>query len=85
MMTESVPTVAQEFSLSDQRLTFAVLEAERCRLGMTIFDMEHRSGVAAASVYSWRKCARSPMLCNVVAIAETFGFEVVMRRKKTAE
>ena len=83
MLTEPDHVIAhQECDLSDQRGAFEALEAERCRIGMTVLDMEHRSGVAATSVYSWRKCARSPMLVNMVALAETLGFEVVMRRKK---
>lgn len=85
-MTEPAPQIAhQQYNLSDQRTAFAALEAERCRMGMSILDMEHRSGVSATSVYTWRKCARSPTLFNVVTIAETFGFDVIMRRKKTAE
>jgi len=71
-----------EFNLRDQKTAMAALDAERRARGMSLGDMEEKSGVSVNSVYAWRSCARSPTLCNAVAIAETFGFEIVMRRKK---
>ncbi|XUY27602.1 helix-turn-helix domain-containing protein [Agrobacterium sp. rho-8.1] len=70
-----------EYNLSDQRTAMAALDRERVTHGMSLGDMEEKSGVSVNSVYAWRNCQRSPHLCNIVAIAETFGFEVVMRRK----
>ena len=72
-----------EYNLRNQSAAMAVLNEERKRLGMSLGDMEEKSGVSVNSVYAWRSCARSPTLCNAVAIAETFGFEIIMRRKKT--
>lgn len=46
----------------------------------SLSDMEERSGISLPSFYGWRKCQRDPALSNFVALAETFGFEVVMRR-----
>jgi predicted transcriptional regulator len=73
--------MADEYNLRDQRAAMAALDAERRRSGMSLGDMEEKSGVSVNSVYAWRSCARSPTLCNAVAIAETFGFEIIMRRK----
>ena len=72
----------REYNLRDQREAMAALDAERRSQKMSLGDMEDRSGVAFNSVYAWRSGSRSPTLVNMVAIAETFGFEVVMRRKK---
>lgn len=70
-----------EYNLKDQGAVMAAIYAERDRLGVSLGDMEQRSGVSVNSVYAWRKCQRSPTLCNMVAIAETFGYEIIMRRK----
>lgn len=72
----------QEFNMSDQKTALAVLNEERLRLGMSLGEMEDRSGVSVNSVYAWRSCVRSPTLVNIVAVAETFGFEVIMRRRE---
>lgn len=71
-----------EYNLRDQKTAMAALDRERKARRMSLGDMEERSGVSVNSVYAWRSCSRSPTLCNAVAIAETFGFEIVMRRKK---
>ncbi|WP_273794585.1 SIMPL domain-containing protein [Brucella intermedia] len=70
-----------EYDLRDQRAAIAVLDAERKARDMALGDMEDKSGVSVNSVYAWRSCVRSPLLCNAVAIAETFGFEIFMRRR----
>lgn len=75
-MTEEV-----EYNLRDQRTAMAALDEERKARSMSLGEMEDRSGVSVNSVYAWRSCARSPTLFNVVALAETLGFEIVMRRK----
>jgi hypothetical protein len=75
------PDGPQEFNMSDQKTALAVLNEERLRLGMSLGEMEDRSGISINSVYAWRSCARSPTLVNIVAVAETFGFEVIMRRR----
>ncbi len=71
-----------EYNMRDQRTALAALDAERYRQKMSLGDMESRSGVSVNSVYSWRACIRSPTLGNLVALAETFGFEIIMRRRK---
>ncbi len=70
-----------EYNLRDQRAAMAALDDERRTRGMSLAEMEDRSGVSVNSVYAWRSCARSPTLFNVVALAETLGFEIVMRRR----
>lgn len=71
--------LADEFNLKDQRAAMAAIYDERRKVGMSLSDMEQKSGVSTNSFYAWRKEQRSPALVNAVAIAETFGFEIVMR------
>ena len=75
-------TPSDEFNLSNQRAAFVALEAERRSLGMSLKQMEELSGVSVNSVYAWRSCARSPTIDNAVKIAETFGYEIILRRKE---
>lgn len=71
-----------EFNLKDQQRAMAVLDSERKRLFMSLLDMEERSGVSVNSFWHWVRLRRSPSLFNLIAVAETFGFEVIMRRKE---
>jgi len=52
---------------------------ERLAIGMSLWDMEEQSGVSLNSAYQWLKGDRSPAVPNFVSLAETVGFEVVMR------
>lgn len=71
-----------EFNLRDQQVAAILhLNEERQRQAMSLGDMEERSGVSIGSVYAWRSGKRSPQMHMLVALAETFGFEVVMRKK----
>jgi transcriptional regulator with XRE-family HTH domain len=54
---------------------------ERIIRGLSLLDIEDRSGVSFNSMYSWRGERCSPTLFMFVALAESFGFEVIMRRK----
>ncbi|NTE55079.1 helix-turn-helix transcriptional regulator [Agrobacterium tumefaciens] len=71
-----------EFSLSDQPAAISAFDAERKILGMSLGEMEDRSGVSVNSFYYWKSGKRSPQLVNLVALAQTLGFEVMMVRKK---
>jgi hypothetical protein len=71
----------EEFDLNDQRAAFVFLEEERRRLGMSLTQMEARSGVSVNSTYSWRNCERSPTIQNMVKIADCFDFEIILRKK----
>lgn len=73
--------MADEFNLRDQVPAILALNEERQRLGMSLGDMEDKSGVSVGSVYAWRGGNRSPQVHMLIALAETLGFEVVMRRK----
>lgn len=70
----------EEYDMRDMRAAMTALDAERRKRGMTVFDMEAVTGISFNSFYAWRSRARSPAMCNAVAIAQTFGFEIYMRR-----
>ncbi len=74
----------ERYELRDQSRALNVLESERCQRRMSFGEMEAKSGISTTAFYAWRSCERSPLLCNAVAIAETFGFRIIMRRKGTA-
>ncbi|MGZ2374915.1 DNA-binding phage protein [Sinorhizobium medicae] len=74
----------ERYELRDQSGALNVLESERCARRMSFGEMEAKSGISTTAFYAWRSCERSPLLCNAVAIAETFGFRIIMRRKSTA-
>ncbi|TCM71909.1 helix-turn-helix transcriptional regulator [Rhizobium sp. BK068] len=67
-----------EYDLADQRTAMNALSRERVLLGMELGDMEEKSGVSVNSFYAWRSAGRSPQLANLVAVAQTLGFEIVM-------
>lgn len=71
---------AAEFDLSDQCAAMTALDDERGAMGMSLGDMEDKSGVSVNSFYYWKSGKRSPQLVNLVALAQTLGFEVIMRR-----
>ncbi|QKC89951.1 hypothetical protein EB230_17220 [Mesorhizobium sp. NZP2234] len=74
-------SLIDEFDLNQQRRAMAALNAERKRLGMPIFQMEDTSGVSMNSFYAWQGGLREPTLGCLVAVAQTLGFDVVMRRR----
>lgn len=71
-----------EFDLTNQRKAMAALDAERKRKRMFVADMEDKSGVSANTFYAWRGGMREPTLGHLVALAQTLGFDVIMRRRK---
>lgn len=75
---------ATEYDLADQVAAMVALNAERRAIAMSLADMEERSGVSANTFYAWLSGSRSPALFNLVAISQTFGFEVIMRGKPNA-
>lgn len=72
---------SNEWNLADQVGAMEVIFSERATRGMSLLDMEERSGVSFNTAYQWRSGERCPELPNLVALAETLGFEVVMRSK----
>lgn len=74
-----------EFDLTDQRKAMRVLNEERQSIGMNVRDLEAKSGVSVSSFYAWQCNLRSPNLANMIALAQTLGFEVVMRRRSETQ
>ena len=70
----------QVVSLGDLPACIERINIDRRLMGVGLYEMEYRSGVSFRSFFAWRNGERSPTLANIVAVAETFGFSVVMRR-----
>ena len=73
----------EAYDLNHQQVeAMLALDRERQRLGWNVRDLEARSGISVSSMYAWQANLRSPNLANVVALAQTLGFDVVMRKAK---
>lgn len=72
----------EEINLSNQRNAMNRLFEERTRLGLSLLDLEVKSGVSTNSAYAWRKEERAPTLGNFVAFATVLGFDVILRKSK---
>lgn len=70
-----------ETDLRDLPAAIYRIDGVRKARGVSLGDMEGRSGISLSSFYSWRSDKRDPTLANIVALAETFGFSVVMRER----
>lgn len=68
---------ATELDLSDQVAALTFLHQIRVDLGMSLGDMEDKSGISITSFYVWKSGARSPQLANLVALSQTLGFDVM--------
>lgn len=75
---------AEVYNMNDTPTAMLALDSKRQAAGISLAEMEEKSGVSINSFYAWRSNARSPSLCNIVAFSQTFGFEVIMRRKADA-
>jgi transcriptional regulator with XRE-family HTH domain len=71
---------AQAIDLNHQFEAMRLLDQERQRLGWTVRDLEAKSGVSVSSFYAWQVNLRSPNLANLVALAQSLGFDIFMRR-----
>lgn len=80
-----------EIPLADQRLATAALNQQRKRLGLEVLDLEDKSGVSASAFFAWKsssrstRSARSPSFLSMVAVAQTLGFETVLRHQSGRE
>ncbi|MBZ9821936.1 MAG: hypothetical protein E5X76_28770 [Mesorhizobium sp.] len=75
-------SLIDEFDLSQQRRAMSALQAERQRIAMPVAVMELKSGVCMNSFYAWHGGLREPTLGCLVAVAQTLGFDIIMRRRK---
>lgn len=71
----------EEINMNCQVDAVKRLDKERKEIGMSIYDMETKSGVSINSFYAWKRNVRSASVPNIVAVAESLGFEIVMRKK----
>lgn len=71
----------EEINMNCQVNAVRRLDVERKHVGMSIYDMENKSGVSINSFYAWKRNVRSASVPNIVAVAESLGFEIIMRKK----
>ncbi len=81
-MIPATPT--DELNLSRQVDALRVIDARRRAMGMSVEDLEARSGVSVSSFYSYMAPVhrRNPGLGNIIALAESVGLEVVMQPRR---
>ncbi|MER9505991.1 helix-turn-helix transcriptional regulator [Mesorhizobium sp. M0579] len=72
---------AADLNLDDLGAALAALDAERKRRKMRLGDMEEKSGVSANTFLAWKSGSRKPTLGCLVAIAQTLGFDVILKRR----
>lgn len=73
-----------EFDLLDVPAAMNAIALQRKARGWVLAEMADRSGVSVNCFYYWRSMKRDPSLSNFIALAETFGFTVIMRRREDA-
>jgi|GEM_PF-1480377 len=72
-------SLKQEISLSDRREAINALVKAREEKHITLLEMGWVSGVSWDAVRSWAKGRREPTMGNLVAVAQTLGFEIILR------
>jgi len=81
----NIPPVAQktevcEISLSDRAQAIAALVKAREEKHITLLEFGWVSGVSWDAVRSWASGRREPTMGNLVAVAESLGFEIILRK-----
>jgi len=77
-------TDVQEISLSNRREAISALMEARIQNHMTFLEASWISGVSWDAVRAWAKGRREPTMGNLVAVAESLGFEVILRKKSSS-
>jgi len=71
--------INQEINLSNRRAAIGALVKARIHKKMTLLDASWVSGVSWDAVRSWEKGRREPTMGNLVAVAQSLGFEIILR------
>jgi len=69
----------QEISLSNRAQAIAALIEARKDQHITLLEASWVSGVSWDAVRAWSKGRREPTMGNLVAVAQTLGFEIILR------
>jgi len=77
-----VPLSVEEIDLANRRAAMAALVKEREIKHMTLLDISWDSGVSWDAVRSWAQGRREPTMGNLIAVAQTLGFEIILRKKQ---
>lgn len=72
---------APEHNLLNMPAAISVLYRLRINSEISIWEMEQKSGVSYNAGVAWRSGKRFPQLSNLVAMAQIFGFSIIMRSK----
>lgn len=57
-----------------------ILHKERLRQGMSLEEFERKSGVSWRSFYYWKNGTRDPRISNLLAMAQTLGFQIFLSK-----
>lgn len=57
------------------------LQKERVKQGMSLEEFERKSGVSWRSFYYWKNGSRDPRISNLLAMAQTLGFQIILSRE----
>ena len=58
------------------------IHVKRIQQGMTLKDIERKSGVLAQAINHWELGKNEPMFRNVEAVFDALGYELVLREKR---
>jgi len=72
----------EEINLSDRREAISALVKAREEKHITLLEFGWVSGVSWDAVRSWVQGRREPTMGNLVAVAQTLGFEIVLRPQR---
>jgi len=69
----------QEINLSNRHKAISALVKAREEKHITLLEFGWVSGVSWDAVRSWAQGRREPTMGNLVAVAQTLGFEIILR------
>ncbi|WP_455475355.1 helix-turn-helix domain-containing protein [Bartonella sp. B17] len=72
----------KEIKLTDRHEIMKAIMQARIEKGMTLIDVAWTSGVSWDAVRSWYHGRREPKMGNLVAVAQTLGLEIILRKKQ---
>ncbi|WP_336288368.1 helix-turn-helix domain-containing protein [Bartonella sp. CB60] len=72
----------KEIKLADRHQIMKAIMQARIEKKMTLMDVAWASGVSWDAVRSWYHGHREPKMGNIVAVAQTLGLEIVLRKEQ---
>ncbi|MFB9953415.1 helix-turn-helix domain-containing protein [Rhizobium puerariae] len=78
---EAAAELSEEWDLRDLPAAMEALYEARRASGLRVYELEDRSGVSFNAGHAWLNGHRSAHLSCFVAVAQTLGFETLLRKK----